>query len=116
MTIPELFDGSGIPIAYDHFAEGEAPDPPFICYLIPGSDSFSADDSTYYRIDQIHLELYTDYKDIAAEWRVEKILREAGIPYQKSEVWIEEEKLYEILYRFEQEALTEQEERSITNE
>ena len=27
----------------DHFAEGESPDPPFICYLLPGSDNFSAD-------------------------------------------------------------------------
>lgn len=27
----------------DHFAEGESPDPPFICYLLPGSDNYSAD-------------------------------------------------------------------------
>ena len=27
----------------DHFAEGESPDPPFICYLFPVSDNFSAD-------------------------------------------------------------------------
>ena len=33
----------GIPYAYDHFAEGEAPDPPFLCYLLSGSDNFSAD-------------------------------------------------------------------------
>lgn len=26
-----------IPFAYDHFAEGESPDPPFICYLLPDS-------------------------------------------------------------------------------
>ena len=29
-----------IVFAYDHFAEGEAPNPPFICYLLPGSDNF----------------------------------------------------------------------------
>ena len=28
-----------LPFAYDHFAEGESPEPPFICYLIPGSDN-----------------------------------------------------------------------------
>lgn len=27
----------GIPYAYDHFAEGEAPELPFLCYLLPGS-------------------------------------------------------------------------------
>ena len=26
-----------IPFAYHHFAEGEAVNPPFICYLFPGS-------------------------------------------------------------------------------
>lgn len=31
----------------DHFAEGESPDPPFICYLLPGSDNFSADGRVY---------------------------------------------------------------------
>ena len=29
-----------IPFAYDHFAEGESPDPPFICFLFPGSENF----------------------------------------------------------------------------
>ena len=28
---------TGISFAYDHFAEGEAVEPPFICYLFPGS-------------------------------------------------------------------------------
>ena len=26
-----------LPFAYDHFAEGEAPEPPFVVYLLPGS-------------------------------------------------------------------------------
>ena len=38
-----LLEETGIPFAYDHFAEGESPDPPFICYLLPQSDNFSAD-------------------------------------------------------------------------
>ena len=27
----KLLEETGIPFAYDHFAEGESPDPPFIC-------------------------------------------------------------------------------------
>lgn len=38
-----ILDSIGIPYAYDHFAEGESPEPPFLCYLLPGSDNFSAD-------------------------------------------------------------------------
>ena len=40
----------GLPSAYDHFAEGEAVDPPFITYLMPGSNNLSADGKVYYKI------------------------------------------------------------------
>ena len=46
---------TGIPYAYDHFAEGEAPDPPFLCYLLPGSDNFSADGKVYHKISEVRL-------------------------------------------------------------
>ena len=29
----EMLEETALPIAYDHFAEGESPDPPFICFL-----------------------------------------------------------------------------------
>ena len=74
------------PSAYDHFAEGESPEPPFITYLCPGSDNFFADGKVYLTITQIHIELYTDEKN--------------------PEVWIASEKLYEVLYSFEMEVLT----------
>ena len=37
--IAELIKSMGLPFAYDHFAEGESPAPPFICYLTPGSET-----------------------------------------------------------------------------
>ncbi|MFO3714805.1 hypothetical protein [Oribacterium sp. P9] len=98
-----IFEEIGLPFAYDHFAEGESPDPPFICYMFPKSDNFSADGRVYYKINEIHIELYTDCKDLSAEQRVEAVLDEHGIFYEKSEVWIESEKLYEVLYTFEME-------------
>ena len=90
-----------IPFAYHHFAEGESPKPPFICYLLPGSDNFSADGKVYYKINEVHIELYTDLKDLAVEQQLEDVLDEHGIFYNKSETWIESEKLYEVLYTFE---------------
>ena len=101
--IAAILEEIGLPFAYDHFAEGESPDPPFICYLIPNSDNFSADGRVYYKINEIHIELYTDCKDLSAEQKVEAVLDEHGIFYDKSEVWIESEKLYEVLYTFEME-------------
>ena len=92
-----------IPFAYDHFAEGESPDPPFICYLLPGSNNFAADGKVYYKIGRVNLELYTDRKDPEVEQKLEDVLDAASIFYNKTEVWIDSEKLYEVLYQFEME-------------
>ena len=92
-----------IPFVYHHFAEGESPEPPFICYLLPGSNNFSADGKVYYKINEVHIELYTDLKNLAVEQQLEDVLDEHGIFYNKSETWIESEKLYEVLYTFEME-------------
>lgn len=59
-----------IPFAYDHFAEGESPEPPFICYMMPASNHFSADGKVYFKINEVHIELYTDFKDLAVEQRL----------------------------------------------
>ena len=100
-NLVEMLQEMEIPFAYDHFAEGESPDPPFICYLIPGSNNFAADGKVYFRINQVRIELYTDSKDLAVERKMEMVLDESGIFYNKSEVWIQSEKLYEVLYSFE---------------
>ena len=97
----QILNETKIPFAYHHFAEGESPEPPFICYLLPGSNNFSADGKVYYKINEVHIELYTDCKDLAAEQKLEDVLDEHGIFYNKSETWIESEKLYEVLYMFE---------------
>ena len=95
---------TGIPYAYDHFSEGEAPEPPFVCYLFFGSNNFAADGHVYYKINEVHVELYTDCKDLSVERTLEDALDQHGIFYEKSEVWIESEKLYEVLYVFDEEA------------
>ena len=99
----QILNETQIPFAYHHFAEGESPEPPFVCYLLPGSNNFSADGKVYYKINEVHIELYTDLKDLAVEQQLEDMLDEHGIFYNKSETWIESEKLYEVLYTFEME-------------
>lgn len=96
----KIMEEIGIPFAYDHFAEGESPDPPFMCYRLPGSDNFAADGRVYYKISEVRIELYTDYKDIVLEEKVTGVLDCHGIFYEQSEVWIEEEKLYEVTFEF----------------
>ena len=96
----KIIEEMGIPFAYDHCAEGESPDPPFLCYLLPGSDNFAADGRVYYKMSEVRIELYTDFKDVSLEEKVTAVLDNHGIFYEQSEVWIEEEKLYEVAFEF----------------
>ena len=100
----KMLEEMGIPFAYDHFAEGESPDPPFICYLIPGTDNFSADGRVYKKINEIHIELYTDFKDLSVEQKVEAVLDEHGIFMITQRRGSNQKKMYEVLYSFEMEA------------
>ena len=99
--ITDLLDQTGLPFAYHHFAEGESPDPPFLVYLIPGSHNFSADGVVYHRVDQLDIELYTDKKQPEQEAKLEAVLDEAGMFYDKTERFIQSERLYEVLYEME---------------
>ena len=96
-----MMDELDLEFAYHHFAEGESPNPPFVVFLYPGSDNFSADGEVFFKVNKLDIELYTDKKDIALEDKVEAMLDCHGIFYNKSEVWIEKEKLYEVLYEME---------------
>ena len=93
-----MLEEAGLPLAYDHFAEGESPEPPFLIFLYPSSDNFSADGTVYQKIDELHIELYTDKKSPDVEVALEAVLDGHGIFYNKTEVWIESERLYEVLY------------------
>ncbi|ARP51099.1 hypothetical protein B6259_09560 [Ruminococcaceae bacterium CPB6] len=102
MTFEEtksMIEETGLPVAYDHFAEGESPDPPFICFLFPGSDNLFADNTVFQKIDELNVELYTDRKDPDMETRIEDILNSHELPFEKSEVWIAEERMNEVLYQ-----------------
>ena len=71
--------------------------------LLPASDNFSADGQVYFKVSEVHIELYTDRKDLELEERVEAVLDEGGFFYDKNEVWIASEKLYEVMFSFEME-------------
>ena len=96
-----MMEEMNLPFAYHHFVEGESPDPPFAVFLYPGSNNFSADGKVYFIKDPPNTEIYTDIKNIELEQQTETVLDGHGIFYEKSEVWIESENLYEVLYQME---------------
>ena len=99
--IVAMLEEAELPLAYDHFTEGESPDPPFLIFLFPRSNNFPADGRVYFKVDRLNVELYTDTKQPELEKRLEDILDSRGLFYEKSEIWIEDEKLYEVLYEME---------------
>lgn len=99
--IKEMLTEAGLPLAYHHFAEGESPEPPFLIYLIPGSDNFSADGKVYYKVKELDVELYTDIKDPVLEETLESIFDAHELFYNKTESYIDTEKMYEVLYEME---------------
>ena len=99
--INEMMQEMDCPFSYHHFAEGESPAPPFLIFLSPGENTFSADNSMYFSFKMLDIELYTDVKNPELEKQVDSVLTKRKIYYTKSEVWIESERLYEVLYETE---------------
>lgn len=104
MTIQEVLKmirSIGMPTAYHHFGEGQEPEKPYLVYLFPGTNNFSADGIVYQAVNQLDIELYTDKKDLEAERKVEAMLKEHGFFYEKTETYLASEKMYEVLYETE---------------
>ncbi len=99
--INAMMNEIGLPYAYHHFAEGESPEPPFLLFLTPSANAFGADNKMYFSSKRLAIELYTDIKSPSDEIRVENILTAHEIFFEKSEVFIESEKLYEVIYEME---------------
>lgn len=91
----------GLPYRYYAFEVPNTIEPPFICWLIPESNNFSADDKVYHRIDALDIELYTDQKDFALEEQIEAVLDAHGIFWNKNEWYIDSESMYEVIYEME---------------
>lgn len=104
MTHAELFQALkaiGYPVAYSHFVntpQNPAPKPPFITYQFAYSSDLMADNINYVEIGNFQVELYTASKDPEAERKVQDKLKDLGLPYSKAEAWIEEEKLFQVIY------------------
>ncbi len=97
-TLDTLLKGIGYPVAYMAFQEPLTP--PCIAYHSPYSNNFMADNGVNVKINHWAVELYNDNKDTEAEAALESVL--SVFCWQKSEAWIESEKLLQVVYEFEE--------------
>lgn len=88
-----------IPVAYDHFDSNKNVKPPFLVYREISTNTFKADDSTYYRPLNYELELVTEIKDVSLQQSIEDLLTNNHLPYDVGdEVWDDDEHIYHNFY------------------
>lgn len=99
--VASMIEGVGLPYAYDHFRNvpGQHPQgPPFICFLYPQRNDIMADDTSYVKLTELVIELYTDNVDFDLEARVEAALDAAELPYDVERRYIDKERMYQTTY------------------
>lgn len=88
-----------IPVAYDHFNDDKDIYPPFMAYREQRPDTFNADNKNLIKFNNFEIELVTEKKDVELEERIETLLTNNEIPFDKSdEIWDNDEKIYHIFY------------------
>lgn len=99
VEVKNMIAGLGLPFAYNQFPHDTKREPPFICFLFDNnSDDLMADDTNYQAIRPLSIELYTDEKSFELEETIETALKNAGLPFVRSETYIESERMYQINY------------------
>lgn len=97
MSIFEVLQSTGLPVAYSHFRTAQ--EPPFIVYMGDGQQTLSADNTFYWTDNDYQVEYYYKLKNETDEAAIEAALLSAGYQYQKSEdVYIQSEDLFVIYY------------------
>lgn len=103
MTLERLYavlTGTGIPVFYLSLHGPQAP--PYIAYSEAYTRPVAGGDEVRAQIVHYDLHLYTKGKDPATEHKVEEALRVAEIVYEKSEEGIDDAKVVDVLYEFEE--------------
>lgn len=104
MTVKNLYDSlvaTGLEVAYYQFPIDEAPGLPFLVYYFPQSADFKADSCNYQKINSLNIELYTKEKDFETEALVESVLNNLGLTYARSEMYLDDQRCYEVLFEME---------------
>lgn len=86
---------------YYQFADDSAPNLPYLIFYYPSSANDGADNVVWQKINHLNIELYTDNKEFGIENELEAVLTEHGFFYDKTEQFIESEKMFEVLYEME---------------
>ena len=96
--VATMINSIGIPYAYYQFPDGTAQACPFICFFFSDSNDLAAENTNYQKIRTLNVELYTDNKDFALEETVETVLNSNGLVYDRSESYLDSERMFMVVY------------------
>lgn len=99
--VATMVSSFGLPYAYYQFPEGTDQAPPFVVFFYSQNDDLYADNSNYQSIEQLNIELYTKDKDFTTEATLEGVLKANGLTWHKYEVYVNDQKMYQIAYEME---------------
>lgn len=96
--VATMINSIGIPYAYYQFPDGTGQACPFICFFFSDSNDLAAENTNYKKIRTLNIELYTDNKDFALEETVETVLNSNGLVYDRSESYLDSERMFMVVY------------------
>lgn len=86
----------GLPCVYHKWSK--APPLPYTVILHTDNGDMMADNHNYLEIGNYQLELYTAIKHPPTEKKVEQWLKDHRIPYDKTEVFLDSEDMFQVVY------------------
>lgn len=91
----------GCPYSYYQGESGSVIKTPYLLFDYPDRDDVKADDKNYAKIQNVSIEYDSKKRDVEIETKIESILEESDIVYQKEETYISAQKVYEVMYTWE---------------
>lgn len=101
IELREFVSSFEYPYSYYQFPKGNAVAPPFCVFYFPDSADLMADNKNYAGVRELVIEFYFDEKDFDAEANIEAKFEAAEIPYRKTEIYIDDQQLFEVAYETE---------------
>lgn len=96
VNLKTILKSTGIPTTYGRFKSAQTP--PYVIYTLDDTDNLVADNAVYYTVENYRIELYSKDRDLVSEAKIESVLNANEISWDKSETYIEKEKLVLMVY------------------
>lgn len=94
-----MLEEVGVPVHYDHAKKGQTL--PYITYNTT-TDNFFADDKVQAKVLNLSISLYTsNQRDLMLEEKIETILNDNSIPWNRDETYLVESNVYIEIYEME---------------